>query len=76
MTGRYGDLDYPSLTKRSFLVGVALIVVGEAGDAFLSTSASSVPAWEHQLLVGAAILGVLVALCSPFLFGIVLPLTE
>jgi uncharacterized membrane protein YvlD (DUF360 family) len=76
MTGRYGDLDYPSLTKRSFLVGVFLIVVGEAGDAFLSQSGGSVPAWEQQVLVSAAILGVLIALVSPFLFGIVLPLTE
>ncbi|MFC6955088.1 hypothetical protein [Halorubellus litoreus] len=76
MTGRYGDLDYPSLTKRSFLLGVCLLIVGEVGDAFLSQYGGTVPAWEHQLLVSAAVLGVLIALCSPFVFGIVLPLTE
>lgn len=76
MTGRYGDLDYPKLTKRSFLLGVSLLVVGEVGDAVLRATTESAPAWEHTVLTWAAIVGVLVALCSPFVFGIVLPLTE
>lgn len=76
MTGRYGDLDYPKLTKRSFLLGVSLLVVGELGDAALRAVSESAPAWEHTALAWAAILGVLIALTSPFVFGIVLPLTE
>lgn len=76
MTGRYGDLDYPTLTKRSFLLGVVLLGVGELGDAILQNMNGSVPAWEHTVLTASAILGILIALCSPFLFGVILPLTE
>jgi hydrogenase/urease accessory protein HupE len=76
MTGRYGDIDYPSLTKRSFLVGIALVALGELGEAALGTLGQSVPTWEHTLLTGIAVLGIIVALTSPFVFGILLPLTE
>ncbi|MDQ2055359.1 MULTISPECIES: hypothetical protein [Halobellus] len=76
MTGRYGNLDYPTLTKRSFLLGIGLFAVGALGEFAIATTGAAVPAWEHTLLVDAEFLGVLLALLSPFVFGILLPLTE
>jgi hypothetical protein len=73
MSGRYGDLDYSRLTKLSFLLGLGLFVVSEFG---LRTVGKPGPAWQHRLLITAALVGILVALLSPFVFGIVLPLTE
>ena len=74
--GRYGDLDYPKLAKRGSLLGVALLLVGAAGKAFLPALVGPLPAWEHALLLDAEILGLLVGFLSPVVFGIVLPLTE
>jgi len=76
MQGRYGDLDYPRLTKLSFLFGIGLFAVGELGEFGIQKVGMSVPAWEHSLLMTMAAIGVIVALLSPFVFGIVLPLTE
>jgi hypothetical protein len=76
MTGRYGDLDFPTLTKRSFLLGVGLFALGALGEFALAATGTAVPAWEHAILVDAEWLGVLIALFSPFVFGILLPLTE
>ena len=76
MAGRYGDLDYPTLTKRGVLLGLGLFAVGAFGEFALAHTGVAVPAWEHALLVDAEWLGVLLALLSPFVFGIVLPLTE
>ncbi|MFB6091241.1 MAG: hypothetical protein ABEJ97_09305 [Halobellus sp.] len=76
MAGRYGDIDYPTLTKRSFLLGLGLFAFGALGEFVLASTGLAVPAWEHALLVDAEWLGVVLALASPFVFGILLPLTE
>ncbi|WP_336024049.1 hypothetical protein [Halobellus salinisoli] len=76
MAGRYGDVDYPTLTKRSFLFGVGLFAFGALGEFALAATGTTVPAWEHALLVDAEWIGVAIALLSPFVFGILLPLTE
>ncbi|MFD1685356.1 hypothetical protein [Halobellus litoreus] len=76
MTGRYGDLDFPTLTKRSFLLGIGLFALGALGEFALAATGTAVPAWEHAILVDAEWLGVVIALFSPFVFGILLPLTE
>lgn len=76
MTGRYGDLDYPRLTKRSFLAGLILFAVGAVGEFAIFAAGLQIPAWEETLLLDLEILGVLICLLSPFVFGIVLPLTE
>ncbi|MGQ4556360.1 DUF7860 family protein [Halobellus sp. GM3] len=76
MTGRYGDIDYPTLTKRSFLLGFGLFAFGALGELALAATGVQVPGWEHALLVDAEWIGVAIALLSPFVFGILLPLTE
>jgi hypothetical protein len=76
MTGRYGELDYPVLTKRSFLLGVALFGIGALGELGLSAAGLAVPEWERALLFDIELLGILIGLLSPFIFGVLLPLTE
>jgi hypothetical protein len=74
--GRTNTIDYPTWTKRSFLLGVGLFVFGWLGSTVARTYFGPIPAWELALFVDAEALGILVALLSPLLFGIVLPLTE
>jgi len=74
--GRYGDLDYPKLTKRGFLFGLAMLLVGAAGEAFLPVLVGPLPPWEDALLLDLEILGLVVAVLSPIVFGFALPLTE
>lgn len=76
MHWRYGDLDYPQLTKVSFLLGITLFMMGELGEFGIRQTGISIPGWEHTLLVTMAAIGVIIALLSPFVFGIVLPMTE
>ncbi|GGM58231.1 hypothetical protein J2752_001096 [Halarchaeum rubridurum] len=74
--GRYGDVDYPTLTKRATLCSLALVLGGfllaDAGPALLG----SLPGWAMTVAVDAEALGALGIVLCPFLFGIVLPLTE
>lgn len=74
--GRYGDLDYPKLAKRGFLLGLAMLLVGAAGEAFLPALVGPLPTWEDTLLLDLEMLGLVVAFLSPVLFGFALPLTE
>jgi hypothetical protein len=76
MAGRYGNVDYSTLTKRAFLFGATLFALGALGEFALATMGTAVPAWEHAVLVDAEWIGVMIALLSPFVFGILLPLTE
>ncbi|WP_266074983.1 DUF7860 family protein [Haladaptatus caseinilyticus] len=74
--GRYGKLDYPKLTKAGFLLGVALIAIGALGEIAGPALFGPLPAWENMLLTDLEIVGILLGLLSPFVFGILLPLTE
>ncbi|WP_318567010.1 hypothetical protein [Salinigranum marinum] len=76
MTGRYGELNYPKLTKQGMVLGLILFVVGEIGVYAASVGWVVVPGWESALLLDTAVIGVLLLLLSPFVFGIFLPLTE
>lgn len=76
MTGRYGDLDYPTLAKRGTLLGVVLFAVGALGELGAHAMGMQLPAWEAMLLFDAEVLGVALFLLSPLVFGVVLPLTE
>lgn len=74
--GHHGKFDYPTLTKRSFAVGVALFALGVAGELLGHAVFGSLPAWEETLFLNMEALGIVVALFAPLLFGIILPLTE
>jgi hypothetical protein len=70
------SLDYPKLTKQSFLLGITLLVVGAVGEFVGHTYFAPMPAWEATLFLDMEALGVVIALLSPFVFGIALPLIE
>lgn len=74
--GRYGQIDYPTVTKRAFALGVGLFLLGALGEIVGHALFGTLPAWENTLLFDAEILGILIALLSPIVFGIVMPLTE
>ncbi len=74
--GRYGTLDYPTLTKRGLLLGLGLFVVGVGGAMIGNAYFESIPAWEQTLFFDLAVGGLLVGFLSPLIFGVVLPLTE
>lgn len=74
--GRYGNLDYARLTKLGFLLGVAFLLVGAGGEWAIHTAGLGVPAWTDTFFFDLEVLGVVVALFTPIVFGIVLPLTE
>lgn len=73
--GRYGSLDYPRLAKTSFLLGLALFVVGLLGQVVLG-AVPGTPAWGLTLLLDLEAIGLVVAFFCPLVFGIFLPLTE
>lgn len=74
--GRYGDLDYPKLARRGFLLGVALLAVGVLGEFVGPLIIGSLPGQLHTLFIDLEALGILVGLFAPLTFGIALPLTE
>ena len=73
---RYGDLDYPRLTKVGFLLGLGLFVLGAGGEVVGHALYGSLPAWENTLFVTSEGVGLVVGFFSPIVFGILLPLTE
>lgn len=74
--GRYGNIDYPTMAKRGFLVGLALFLVGALGGLAGPAVAGPLPQWEATLLFDLEVIGLLVGFFSPMLFGVALPLTE
>lgn len=73
---RYGNLDYPTLAKYGFLAGLGMFLVGGLGELVGHAVFSGLAGWEATLLVDLEVVGILVGLLAPFVFGIVLPLTE
>jgi hypothetical protein len=71
----YFETDYASLAKLGFVAGVALFLAGAGGEVVGHTF-FDVPAWGETLLLDMEIVGVLAALLSPLVFGIVMPLVE
>lgn len=74
--GRYGTVDYPTLTKRGFLLGLGLLLFGAGGELLGHAFFGDLPAWENTLFVYAEGVGILVGVISVLVFGIALPLTE
>lgn len=74
--GRYGNLNYSKLTKQVFLLGVVLFAVGGLGEVGGHAVFGTLPDWENTLLFDIEVLGLIIGFLSPFVFGIILPLTE
>ena len=74
--GRYGDLDYPRITKLGMTLGAVLFALGVLGGFGGPLLVGPLPDWERTLFFDMEALGVLLLLVVPFVFGIALPLTE
>ena len=70
------SMDHAKRAKQGFLLGVGLFAVGALGEIIGHAMYSDLPGWEQMLLFDAEVLGVLIALLAPLVFGVVLPLTE
>jgi uncharacterized membrane protein YGL010W len=73
---RSEDLDYAALTKIGFGLGVGLFLAGAIGEFVGHAYFAPLPGWETALLFDLEVLGILLGLFSPILFGAVLPLME
>lgn len=73
---RHGTTDYAFLAKTGFLLGVSLFVLGAIGGLVVPTFYGPLPEWEMTLFFYFEVIGTLVGLISPLLFGIVFPLTR
>jgi hypothetical protein len=73
---RYGNHDYAFLAKTGFLLGLGLLVAGISSEYLIHAFLGGHPAWEHTFLYGSAVIGLLTAFFSPWIFGVLLPLTE
>jgi len=73
---QYRGMNHAQLAKRGFLLGVGLFVLGALGELGGHALLGTLPAWGNTLLVDMEALGILLALFSPLIFGIVLPLVE
>jgi hypothetical protein len=76
MSGRYGDVDYHHLTKVGVAFGVALFVAAALGQFAGNALFGGLARWETALLANVELAGVGLAFAAPFVFGILLPLTE
>jgi hypothetical protein len=73
---RTGRFDHASLSKYGLLTGVALFGLGAVGELFVRVAVGDPPAWENTLLVGMEASGIVIAMVSVFVVGILLPLLE
>jgi hypothetical protein len=73
---RYSQPSYGQLAKGGFLLGVAMLLVGAAGELAISAHLLTLPAWEETLFFDLEVLGIVFFLFSPFVFGIFLPLVD
>jgi hypothetical protein len=62
------------LAKGGFLLGLALVVLGAAGELATSAGVLRVSGWMQTLFFDMEVLGVVLFLFSPILFAIVVPL--
>lgn len=73
---QYRNMDHAMIAKRGFLLGVGLFALGALGELTAHAFLGPLPGWGNLLLTDMEALGILLALFSPLVFGIVLPLVE
>ncbi|MES3518077.1 MAG: hypothetical protein PPP58_10475 [Natronomonas sp.] len=71
-----GGLDYAKVAKSGFVLGAALFLFSAVAEILGHALYSSVPETVDQLLFATGILGIVIALFVPIIFGAVLPLIE
>lgn len=74
--GRYGNLDYASLTKGGVAMSAATFALALLVQFGARAAGITLPAWEVTLLTDLEYLSILGIVLSVFVFGVVLPLTE
>lgn len=70
---RIDDVQY---ARGGFVAGVAIFVFGILGHVVGPSVIGPLPAWEQTLFALMEGGGILLALCSPIVFAVVLPLIE
>ncbi|WP_302080291.1 hypothetical protein [Salinibaculum rarum] len=71
-----GSMDHAKRAKQGFFLGAGLFAVGALGEIVGHSLYTELPGWEQTLLFNAEVVGILLALFAPLVFGIVLPLVE
>lgn len=69
-------MDYPTLAKYGFLLGVAMFAIGGVGETAGTALYGELPGWLGMLFFDLEALGIVTGLFSPIIFGVALPLTE
>lgn len=69
------NVQYADVAKKGFLVGLALFAVGAVGEV-AGHAYVAIPAMAEGLFFGMEVVGVVLALFVPIVFGAVLPLLE
>jgi hypothetical protein len=72
----YTSADYARFAKGGFLLGLTLLLAGATGEIVGHAVYGSLPAWETTLFTDLELVGLLVGLFSPFVFGIAAPLID
>lgn len=72
----YNTFDHERWAKGGFFLGLSLLLVGAFGEIIGNLVFGGIPGWENTLFVYSEGIGVLLGFFSPFIFGIVLPLTK
>lgn len=73
---RQTAIDHRTYARWSFVFGVALFAFGVLGHVAGPVLFGALPEWELTLLTVMEGAGILIALLSPFVFVVALPLVE
>lgn len=73
---RTRSVNYAMVTKYGFLLGLGLLVIGGGGELLGHALLGELPAWENALFFDLEVVGTMLMLFVPFVFGIALPLIE
>lgn len=74
--GQHQRLAYSQYARGGFALGVIVFAVGILGHALGPSVFGSLPEWEVTLFTLMEFGGIGLALCSPIVFAVVLPLIE
>ncbi|WP_222916922.1 hypothetical protein [Natrinema sp. SYSU A 869] len=72
----YSGHDYPKMAKTGFFLGLTLFVIGAGSELVGHAVFGSLPQWENTLFFALTMIGFAIGFTSPFVFGILMPLTE